>query len=417
MAACWSFPIHSQTFVYQEMTALAWTGFSCRVFCCDTNAKDELPAAFSGLWDQRLVMQTDWDKNQRDLEHFQRTRPDRVESLLAKLAGATGLTREALLNESIVRTGFTFARHVELAGAPYLHTYFFYDQSFLGLIAAYLLQIPRGVTAYADHMLGDYQFKCVPLHLELADIVVATSRRIKTELGAIGGGRFDDKIIVKPNGIDVARFPLVAPETRLAAGGVPELIAVNRIEPKKGLIYLVEAMGLLRARGVAARLNLVGGADVHTPASADCYRELVARIEALQLGDAVVLHGVKQQHEFAPLMARSRVFVAPYVEVNTGDKDGIPTAVLEAMSTGLPVIATDAGSIHEAVADGVEGIAVPQRDPERLADAVAQLLGDPALYIRMSHAARQRAVGEFDIHVTERRLHERIRAAVSRQGI
>ena len=413
VAACWSFPIHSQTFVYQEMQALAWAGFSCRVFCCDTNPKHELPAAFSGLWDQRLVMQTDWDANQGDLEHFQRTRPDRVASLLDKLAGATGLSPEALLNESIVRTGFTFARHVELAGAPYLHTYFFYDQSFLGLIAAYLLQIPRGVTAYADHMLGDYQFKCVPLHLELADIIVATSRRIKAELGTIGGGRFDDKIVVKPNGIDVARFPLVAPETRLAAGGVPELIAVNRIEPKKGLIHLIDAMGLLKARGVAARLNLVGGADVHTPSSADCNRQLLARIEELQLGDAVVLHGVKQQHEFAPLMARSRIFVAPYVEVTTGDKDGIPTAVLEAMSSGLPVVATDAGSIHECLTDGVEGLAVPQRDPERLADAIARLLTDHALFTRMSHAARQRAVGEFDIHVTELRLHERIRACLA----
>ncbi len=413
VAACWSFPIHSQTFVYQEMQALAWTGMACRVFCCDTNPVTELPAAFSGLWDQRLVMQTNWDMNQRDLDHFQRTRPARVEALLAKLAEATGLSREALLNESIVRTGFTFARHVELAGAPYLHTYFFYDQSFLGLIAAFLLQIPRGITAYADHMLGDYQFKCVPLHLELADIVVATSRRIKAELGAIGGGRFDDKIIVKPNGIDVARFPHVRPETRLALDGVPELIAVNRIEPKKGLIHLVDAIGLLQARGVPVRLNLVGGADVHTPSSADCYQQLLARIAELQLGDLIVLHGVKQQHEFGPLMARSRVFVAPYVEVTSGDKDGIPTAVLEAMASGLPVVATDAGSIHECVTDGVEGLQVPQRDAATLADAIERLLTDRALFTRMSDAARARAEGEFDIHVTELKLHDRIRACLA----
>ena len=413
VAACWSFPIHSQTFVYQEMQALAWAGFDCTVFCCDTNAKTELPAAFSGLWDQRLVMQTEWRANQRDLDHFLRTRPTRVETLLARLGEATGLTREALLNESIVRTGFTFARHVEISGATYLHTYFFYDQSFLGLMAAYLLQIPRGITAYADHMLGDYPFKLVPLHLELADIVVATSARIKRELGAIGAGRFDDKIIVKPNGIDVARFPHIDTATRLAAGDPPELIAINRIEPKKGLIYLVDAIGLLKARGVPARLNLVGGAD-KTPAGAECHRQLVARIAELQLSDRIVLHGVKQQHEFAPLMARSRLFVAPYVEVNSGDKDGIPTAVLEAMSSGLPVVATDAGSILEAVADGVEGIAVPQRDPERLADAIQRLLTDHALFTRMSHAARQRAVGEFDIHVTERRLHERIQACLAR---
>lgn len=412
VAACWSFPIHSQTFVYQEMTALAWAGFDTTVFCCDTNPRQELPAAFSGLWDQRLVMQTDWAINQRDLDHFMTTRPARVEALLTVLGQATGLTREALLHESIVRTGFTFARHAELAGATYIHTYFFYDQSFLGLIAAFLLQIPRGITAYADHMLGDYAFKLVPLHLELADIVVATSRRIKTELGEIGGGRFDDKILVKPNGIDVARFPFVAPEARLALAGVPEVIAVNRIEPKKGLIHLIDALALLRDSGTPVRLNLIGGADVHTPASADCQRELLARIEALQLGDLVVLHGVKQQHEFPPIVARSRLFVAPYVEVHSGDKDGIPTAVLEALSSGLPVIRTDAGSLHECVEDGVEGLAVPQRDAEALARAVARVLGDPALFTRLSQAARQRAVGEFDIHVTELKLHERIRARI-----
>ncbi len=409
VAACWSFPIHSQTFVYQEMQALAWAGLDCKVFCCDTNARQELPAAFSGLWGKRLVMQTDWDANQRDLDHFLHTRPERVEALLATLGAATGLTRDQLLNESIVRTGFTFARHVELSGARYLHTYFFYDQSLLGLVAAFLLQIPRGITAYADHMLGDYQFKLVPLHLELADIVVATSARIKRELGAIGGGRFDDKIIVKPNGIDAARFPYVDGPTRLAMEGLPELIAVNRIEPKKGLIHLVDALGVLKARGVEVTLNLVGGAD-KTPAGAECFRQLTARIDELGLGDRIILHGMKQQHEFIPLMARSRLFVAPYVEVDTGDKDGIPTAVLEAMSTGLPIVHTDAGSIEEAAADGVEGLTVPQRDAGALAEAIARLLSDRELYLRMSNAARQRALSEFDIHVTERRLHERIQA-------
>jgi glycosyltransferase involved in cell wall biosynthesis len=119
---------------------------------------------------------------------------------------------------------------------------------------------------------------------------------------------------------------------------------------------------------------------------------------------------MKKQPEFLPLLAQSRIFVAPYVEVASGDKDGIPTAVLEAMSTGLPIVATDAGSIGEAFTHGIEGLYVPQRDPERLADAIERLLADPATYARMAEAARRRAVSEFDAHVTEKRLHERIRA-------
>jgi glycosyltransferase involved in cell wall biosynthesis len=415
VAACWSFPYHSHTYVYEEMQALNWMGFDCRVFCCRTNPKSELHPAFEKLWRNRIVLQAEWTLNQRDLDYFVRTRPERVRALLARVGQETGLSTDALLQQSIVMMGFTFARYVELAGADYLHTYFFYDQSFLALMAAYLLGIPRGVTAYADHMMNDYAFKCVPLHLELADIVVATSRRIKSELSAIGGGRFDGKIIVKPNGIDTARFPCVDTATRLGGDGEPELIAVNRIEPKKGLIHLVEALDILNARGVPARLNIVGGMDPNTPSSAECFRELTAKIDALQLSNRVMLHGVKKQPEFVPLLARSRIFVAPYLEVASGDKDGIPTAVLEAMSSGLPVVATDAGSIVEAITDGVQGVCVPQRDPARLADAIERLLKDPSEYARMSEAARHRAVSEFDVHVTERRLHERIRLCLNRQ--
>lgn len=414
VAACWSFPIPSQTFVYQEMLSLEWAGLDYQVFCCETNSKDGLPEAFEALWSKRVVLKSDLSQNQADLEHFRRTCPERVEAILARLGESTGLTRDALLQESIVMMGFTFARHVELSKADYLHTYFFYDQSFMALMAAWLLEIPRGVTTYADHMLNDYAFKCVPLHLELADIIVATSQRIKSELSALSGGRYDDKILVKPNGIDTARFPYIAAADRLASDQQPELISVSRIEPKKGLIYLVEALGILKERGIAARLNIVGGVDHHTPTSADCYRELIERIAELGLSDRIVLHGTMKQSAFLPLLARSRLFIAPYVEVASGDKDGIPTALLEAMSTGLPVIATDAGSIAEAATDGIEALSVPQRDAARLADAIERLLGDENLYRRMAVAARRRVVAEFDAHVTERDLHERIRSCLSR---
>jgi len=277
-------------------------------------------------------------------------------------------------------------------------------------MAGWLLELPRGITAYADHMLNDYQFKLVPLQIELADVVVATSARIKTELSALSGGRFDDKIIVKPNGVNTARFPYVPAATRLADEGEPELVSVSRIEPKKGLIHLIEAVALLQQRGVRVRVNIIGGVDPHTPSSAECHRELVARIAECGLGDRVILHGSMQQAEFIPIMARSRAFVAPYVEVSTGDKDGIPTAVLEAMSCGLPIVTTTAGSITEAVTHDVEALVVPQRDAAALADAIDALLTDRARYIRMSDASRLRATTEFDARVTEQKLHDRIAA-------
>ena len=86
------------------------------------------------------------------------------------------------------------------------------------------------------------------------------------------------------------------------------------------------------------------------------------------------------------------------------------------MATGLPIVATDAGSIQEAVADGVEGIIVPQRDAERLADGIHRLLTDRETFLRMSDAARRRATTEFDARITEGGLHQRIKALLARDA-
>jgi len=414
VASTWNFPIYFHTFVYQEMQGLRSAGFDVKVFCWKKGDRQDLHPGFRDLWRNRVVLQNDWSIHQSNLAHFRRTRPEQVKSFLQRLAAEEGLTEAALLQDPIVVAGFTFARYVEVAGTDYLHSYFFYDQSFMAMMAAYLLGIPRGITAYADHMLQDYSLKCVRLNVELADLVVATSRRIRDELSAIGGGRFDSKILVKPNGIDLSRFPYIDPAERLARGGEAELIAVNRIEPKKGLLYLAEATRILMDRGVGVRLHLVGSVDPYNRTSRTYAAELEAKVRELGIGGYLVMHGVKQQPDVVALLARSRIFVAPYIEVASGDKDGIPTAVLEAMATGLPIVTTDAGSILEAVTNGVEAICVPQRDPVRLAQAIERLLRNPDVCARMGKAGRQRVEAEYSIDVTERPLHERIRALFER---
>ena len=128
------------------------------------------------------------------------------------------------------------------------------------------------------------------------------------------------------------------------------------------------------------------------------------------MAEVFVLHGLKTHGELLPLLHAADAFVAPYVEVASGDKDGVPTAMLEAMSTGLPVVATDAGSIREVLDDGVEGRVVRQRDPHAMAAALEELAREPGEAVAMGRRATQRFAREFDVAVTEGRLHERIRA-------
>ena len=415
VAACWQWPIYSHTFVYQEMLGFTQMGMDLKMFHWDLGDMGQLHKAFDYLKDHRVQIQPVWETHLRDRDHFEKTKPGRLRAFLERVSKATGRSVEELEKEPIVLQGCTFARMAELAGAKYLHSYFFYDQSFMVMQAAWLLDIPRGVSCYADHMLDDYPWKLVPLQVELASVVVATSARIKRELSAKSGGKYDDKILVKPNGVDGARF--VAFDRPLRKQDEPfEVISISRVEPKKGLTHLVEAVALLKQQGIKVIAHVVGSKDLHSKGSAE-YAELFdRRIQELGVSDCVIQHGMMKQEDLAPILKKCRAFVAPYVELGSGDKDGIPTAMLEGLASGLPVVTTDSGSILEVVDNNVEGIVVKQRDSEAFAAALKQLIDDPELERRMGKAARARFDKEFDIRVTEKRLHERVAALVAQVG-
>lgn len=407
VAACWQWPIYSHTFVYQEMVSLNQTGLDVQLFHWDLGSTDQLHAAFQYLYDNRTQLQPVWETHKKDKEHFEKTRPGRLRSFLERIAPLCDKSVEELEMAPIVLQGCTFARMAELANARYLHSYFFYDQSFMAMLAAWLLELPRGVSCYADHMMDDYEFKFVPLHIELADVIVATSARIKRELSELSGGKFDDKIVVKPNGVDGKRFP---PRSRpVRKPDEPfEVLSVSRIEPKKGLTHLVEAMAELKKRGHTVIAHIIGSKDPHSAGSVE-YSEMFEKCIAEHgLQDQVILHGMMKQEQMPPIIEKCRAFVAPYVETESGDKDGIPTAMLEALASSLPILTTNSGSITEVVDDGVEGLVVAQRDSMAYAAALEKVITDPQLEQQMAKAARARFDRDFDIQVTEKRLHERI---------
>lgn len=414
VTACWQWPIYSHTFVYQEMIGLTHMGLDVRLFHWELGETAQLHKAFGYLADHRTQLQPVWENHLRDKAHFDKTKPGRLRSFLERVSAVTGRSVEDLEKEPMVLQGCTFARMAELAGADYLHSYFFYDQSFMCMQAAWLLELPRGVSCYADHMLQDFPFKLVPLQVELSDVIVATSARIKRELSQMTGGRFDDKILVKPNGVDGARFPPVVRQDRKPTDPF-EVVSISRIEPKKGLTHLVEAVAMLKQRGRKVKAHIVGSKDPHSKGSLEYAAEFEALIEKLGVKDEIVLHGMKKQEELPPILQRCRAFVAPYVEMGSGDKDGIPTAMLEGLASGLPVVTTDSGSILEVVTTEVEGMVVPQRDSAAFAAALERLIAEPALERRMAKAARDRFDREFDIRVTEVRLHERVAGLVKKR--
>jgi glycosyltransferase involved in cell wall biosynthesis len=406
---CDTFPIYSQTFVYQELTQLARNGFDLRLIYSKIDKREYLPAPFDQLWRNKRCFLLNHEVHVKDFARYQKRMPEKVDKLIRLLCKASGLARFDLVRHGNFLQAFSFTRMVEAYRPDYLHSYFFYDRSLMALVASFLLNIPRGISCYADHLLKDYELKVVALHLELCDIIIATSERIKRELVEIAPQADPNRIVVKPNGIDPECFPII--ERPEPPEGAPfHLVSVSRIEPKKGLLDLVHAVQLLRQRGMAVEAHLVGTVDEWSQPSRDYKRKLENCISEFNLWDVVHLEGRQSFDGVLRFLKIAHLFVAPFVETESGDKDGIPTALLEAMSTGLPVVATDAGSIAEVIGESEDGVMVSQHDPIALASAIDLLLRDPARRRRMSREAAVKIRRRFDARISESIFHERVRA-------
>ena len=423
VAAIHDFPVPSQTFVYQEVLAMQQHVMDVRFHCWRwvPSAAEVLPQAFRPLLSRARVLRHEASLVRADLAFWKRREPRLVDALFSRLARELDSTRDRLEDDHQILMAFTFARVALRARATYLHSYFFYEQSFFALVAATLLRIPRGMTAYVDHMLGDSRLKLVAWHMETCDLVVATSQRVARELRERAGlgpdGRPD--ILVKPNGVDGARFtPRSVPAQPDGTESSPlVLLSVSRIEPKKGLVELCASLVELRDRGVWVQVHLAGDADPATPGSVEYADNLRRTIEqhGLDRGPvAVTMHGFVRQDDMEALCAPCHAFVAPYVETDRGDKDGVPTAVVEAMARAMPVVCTDAGSLTEVVRHETEGLLVRQRDGMAFADALERLVREPALVSELGAAARRRFESAFDSRVVERTLHTRIAALLRR---
>ncbi|MCA8975156.1 MAG: glycosyltransferase [Planctomycetes bacterium] len=408
VASTWDFPNPSHAYAYQEMLGFLDAGYDVRVFMGERRPAQELAARFRPLLDRTVCVETLASIHERDLRHLDRGHPGKVDTFLRRVAEVTGRSLGELRAEPLVLRACTFTRLVELSRARYLQSWFFYDQSFMAMFAAQVLGIPRGISCHVDHVLADHPFKLVPLQLQTADLVLAISERTRDELVRLGGAGCADRILVKRIGVDgTALRSLRQPRP---VGEAFELVSVCRIEPKKGLVTLIEACELLRRRGLGIRIRLVGGVDPSMSSSADYAARVRRRVTELGLSDLVSFTGALA-HDLVPdVLAAAHAFVAPYVEVEGGDKDGIPTAMVEAMAAGLPVIASAVGSIGEAVVEGEQGLLVPPGDAVALAAAIERLAGDERLRERLAAGAARRFDREYDCRVTDVALHDKVRA-------
>jgi D-inositol-3-phosphate glycosyltransferase len=216
--------------------------------------------------------------------------------------------------------------------------------------------------------------------------VIATCSDEAFELRAFGVPAA--RIAVVPCGVDTRRFtpagPVAPRSERL------RLLAVSRLVRRKGVGTTIEALARLVDAGVDAELMVIGGAGDATDLDADPeVARLRGVIEEHGVADRVTLLG-RIEHDALPAWYRSAdvVVCAPWYE---------PFGIvpLEAMACGRPVVASAVGGLLDTVVEDVTGLHVPPRDAAAVADAVGQLLADPARRARYGAAGRRRATTRY----------------------
>jgi glycosyltransferase involved in cell wall biosynthesis len=294
------------------------------------------------------------------------------------------------------------ARLMEADGVTHVHCHFATHPALAGFVIHRLTGIPYSFTAQGSDLHVDRTMLC--RKVAEAELVIAISDYNRDLIVEECGSRFRDKLHVIHSGIDTAFF---RPKAGERAHGPFRILSVGTLHEVKGQTYLLEACRRLAEAGVDLRADFVGeGPD---------RPQLVAQIAAAGLQDRVTLLGPRSRGEVADLLRSADVLVAPSVPTKEGKREGIPVVLMEALATGLPVVASRISGIPELVEDGRDGLLVPPRDAGALTEALRRLRDDPELRHRLGSQGRETVKREFDAFANAARLARLVAEASTRR--
>jgi glycosyltransferase involved in cell wall biosynthesis len=208
----------------------------------------------------------------------------------------------------------------------------------------------------------------------------------------LGLGLRASTVAVNPGGVDVPMRPISR-----AQSASKRLLAVGRMVPKKGPIYLLEAFRRAAAQDTGISLDYIGGGPL--------FAAVAQFVAACGLQERVRLHGFASEETKQRLFIECGVFVQHSItDPETGDEEGLPAAIQEAMAHAMAVISTRHAGIPEAVADGVTGALVDEGDVVGMSDAILDAAANPERTRGAGLRAHTRALGDFQWDDERRRL-------------
>lgn len=389
----YGFPSLSETFILNQITGLIDAGHAVDIHA---SASPDTHKVHADVERYRLLERTHY----RDI-------PDRY---MPRLAGAARRALRARLRPGVVARTLNVFQHGRLAASLSLlyGSLVFFEHGPYDIIHCQFGTLGRTASALRDIGATGRARLVVSLRgsdlttgekirrygeaFRNCDLLLPVCEAFRTQL--IAHGCDPRRIRVHHSGIKVSRFPHA--ERRRAPGEPTRILTVGRLIEKKGVEYAVRAVARARASGRPVRLVVMGDGPLRG--------DLERLVGELGLAGEVQLTGPATQDEVIARLREAHLFVAPSVTAASGEQEGIPNVLKEAMATGIPVVGTQHSGIPELIEDGVSGFLVPERDVEALADRLARLIDSPERWGAMGRAGRQRVEAAFDSDMLNREL-------------
>lgn len=395
------FPRLSETFILNELLELENQGVEASVF----STMYPVDGRFHGRLAQLKL----------GVEYIPRDKPELYwERIHGDLAGAAPYlaawdrAREFLRRHAIPKDLDLLLRAVVIAGRAqqlgiqHLHAHFATVATRLAALVHLMTGLPFSFTSHAKDIFRDTVNR--DLYRELVDlsafnITVSDFNRdyILTETPGVDA----DKIVRLYNGIDLDYFqprPDRQPDPQ-------HILSIGRLVPKKGFDDLLRAARILLDRAVEFQLTIVGDGESQL--------DLTRLHEQLSLGDSVSFVGAKSQDEVQELYASAAFTVLACTPDEIGNRDALPTTLLESLACGVPAISTRLTGVPEIIDDTVGGLVDP-RDPEQLADRIQAMLANPDPSV--SARCRSRAEERFDLRRNVEQLRKHYVSSIQGQS-
>jgi glycosyltransferase involved in cell wall biosynthesis len=400
------FPKLSETFVLQELHGLADRGLDFELYAITHESPEQMqPEAvdldakanyFSIVSLSTLLAQFHW---------LARSPRAYLASWVMALRMSWRSKEARVRAPATVLLGAAMARSMEDQGIERVHAHWATYPTLVALVIKRLSGIPYSFTGHAHDIVVDYGK--LDTKIAEADLVLTCTNFGRDLLIDRSSPAAADKIVLIHHGVDLEKFAFEPPTPRGSSRQL-HLLCVGMFQPYKGHRYLLEACRLLVDQNIDVSLELIGDGELRA--------DLEAQVRELRLADRVVFRGRRSSEAVREAIRRADACVLPSIQLATGQMDGIPNVLVEAMAMGRPAIGSSLPGVRELITDGETGLLAESGDPASLATVLTRLVDEPELAEALAQAGRAKVEAEHDATVGLDEVYRRLSSLPSSPG-